>query len=64
MIELDHTSTMQKFIDLGIDLASRIKEILHRLVRHDLVEILNPIENRKDQTQEKAHHRTQVKENP
>ena len=64
MIELDHTSTIQKFIDLGIDLASRIKEILHRLVRHDLVEILNPIENRKDQTQEKAHHRTQVKENP
>ena len=50
MIELNHTGTMQEFIDLGIDLASRIKEILHRLVRHDLVEILDPIENRKDQT--------------
>ena len=63
MIELNHTGTMQEFIDLGIDLASRIKEILHRLIRHDLVEILDSIENWKDQTQEKAHHRTQIKEN-
>ena len=47
--EAMESRSMKQFINLGIDLTSGIKEVLHGLVRHALIQGLNPVKDRENQ---------------